>query len=34
VPTIHVMDLMRSEGKEELARILEKGNPRAKACEM
>lgn len=35
VPTvINVMELMRSEGKEGLARILEKDNPGAQACEM
>jgi hypothetical protein len=28
------MDLMRSEGKEGMARILEKGNSGAQACEM
>jgi hypothetical protein len=28
------MELMRSEGKEGLARILEKDNPGAQACEM
>jgi hypothetical protein len=31
---IYVMELMRSEGKEKLAKILEKGNPGAQACEM
>ena len=31
---IHVMELMKSEGKEGLTRILEKGNPLAQACEM
>ncbi len=31
---IHVMELMRSEGKEGLNRILKKGNPGAQACEM
>ena len=31
---IHVMELMRSEGKDGLARILEKGNPLAQACGM
>jgi hypothetical protein len=31
---VHVMDLMRSEGKEGMARILEKENPGAQACEM
>jgi hypothetical protein len=32
--TIHVMELMISEGKKGLARILEKGNPGAQACGM
>jgi hypothetical protein len=31
---IHVMELMKSESKEGLTRILEKGNPLAQACEM
>jgi hypothetical protein len=31
---IHVMELMKSEGKEGLTRILEKGNPLSQACEM
>ena len=31
---IHVMELLRSEGKDGLARILEKGNPGMQACEM
>jgi hypothetical protein len=31
---IHVMDLLRSEGKEGLTRILEKENPGEQACEM
>jgi hypothetical protein len=31
---IHVMELLRSEGRDGLARILEKGNPGAQACEM
>jgi hypothetical protein len=29
---IHVMDLLQSEGKDGLARILERGNPEAQAC--
>ncbi len=29
---IHVMELMRSEGKERLGRILEKGNPGTQTC--
>ncbi len=31
---IHVMDLIRSDGKEGLAKILEKWNVGAQACEM
>jgi hypothetical protein len=30
----YVIELMISEGKEMLDRILEKGNPDAQACEM
>ncbi|MGD0152309.1 MAG: hypothetical protein ABSC17_00900 [Thermacetogeniaceae bacterium] len=31
---IYVMELMRSEGKDGLARILEKGNSETQTCEM
>jgi hypothetical protein len=31
---IHVMELVRSEGKDGLDRILEKGNPGAQTCEL
>ena len=31
---IHVVELLRSEGKDGLVRILEKNNPGAQACEM
>jgi hypothetical protein len=31
---IHVMELMRSEGKKGLNDILQKDNPLAQACEM
>jgi hypothetical protein len=31
---IHVMELMKSEGKEGLTDILQKDNPLAQACEM
>ena len=31
---IHVMELMRSDGKKVLGRILEKGNPGTQACEL
>jgi hypothetical protein len=31
---IHVMDLVRSEGKDGLARILDRGTPGAQACEL
>lgn len=31
---IHVMELMKSEGKDGLERILDKNNPGAQACEM
>ena len=31
---IHVMELLRSEGRDGLDRILEKGNLGARACEM
>jgi hypothetical protein len=33
-PVIHVMDLIRSEGKDGLTKILEKWNAGAQACEM
>ncbi len=33
-PVIHVMELLRTEGKDGLAKILEKGNPGTQACEM
>ncbi len=32
--TIHVIELMRSEGKDRLERILEKNKPGAQACEL